>query len=77
MGGGVAFKWNKSRTGANLEGRPKASCDGVEAAERFGAKIFEISRVDARLRRFFFCVRHGGPEGAAPPPTSWGPPPPP
>jgi hypothetical protein len=43
--GGLALKWNKSRTGANLEGRPKASCDGVGVAERFGAKIFKISRV--------------------------------
>ena len=43
--GGLALKWNKSRTGANLEGRPKASYDGLELAERFGSKIFKISRV--------------------------------
>ena len=43
--GGLALKWNKSRTGANLEGRPRASCDGLELAERFGAKNLEISRV--------------------------------
>jgi hypothetical protein len=43
--GVLACKWNKSRTGANLEGRPKASYDGLELAERFGAKICKISRV--------------------------------
>jgi len=43
--GVLARKWNKSRTGANLEGRPKASYDGLELAERFGSKIFKISRV--------------------------------
>jgi hypothetical protein len=41
----VACKWNKSRTGANLEGRTLASYDGLELAERFGAKFFKISRV--------------------------------
>ena len=40
-----ALKWNNSVTGANVEGRPKASCDGLELADRFGAKIFKISRV--------------------------------
>ena len=43
--GVLALKWNKSKTGANLEGRPKASYDGLELAERFGSKIFKISRV--------------------------------
>jgi hypothetical protein len=43
--GGLALKWNNSVTGANMEGRPKASCDGLELAERFGSKIFKISRV--------------------------------
>ena len=43
--GVLALKWNKSRTGANLEGHPKASYDGLELAERFGSKIFKISRV--------------------------------
>ena len=45
LSGVLACKWNKSRTGANLEGRPKASSDGVELAERFWAKNLEISRV--------------------------------
>ena len=56
------MKGNKSRTGANLEGRPKASCDGVEAAERFGAKIFEKGT--------------GGRWGLRPPPLRGAPPPP-
>ena len=43
--GVLACKWNNSSTGANLEGRPKASYDGLELAERFGSKFFKISRV--------------------------------
>lgn len=41
----VACKWNKCLTGANLEGCAKASYDGVEGADGFGAKICEISRI--------------------------------
>ena len=40
----VTCEWNKSITGANLEGCAKASYDGVEVADGFGAKICEISR---------------------------------
>ena len=42
--GVLALKWNKSKTGANLEGHPKESYDGLELAERFGSKICKISR---------------------------------
>jgi hypothetical protein len=40
-----ACKWNKSSTGANLEGCLLETYDGLELAERFGSKIFKISRV--------------------------------
>ena len=40
----VACKWNKCLTGTNLEGCAKASYDGGEVADGFGAKISEISR---------------------------------
>ena len=41
----LSLLWNKSRTGANLERCPLESYDGLELAERFGAKICKISRV--------------------------------
>ncbi len=33
-----SFKWNKALMCVNLEGRTKVSYDGVEVADRFGAK---------------------------------------
>jgi hypothetical protein len=49
--------------------------DGLELAERFGSKIFKISRVEARLRRFFspiflFSKARGSVGGCAPPPLA-------
>jgi hypothetical protein len=72
----VACKWNKSRTGANLEGSTLETYDGVEMAECFGVKICKISSVEVRFRQFFLFLRNGGPWGAVPPLTSCPPPPP-